>query len=223
MTVWELIKIGKFHEACQKADEEFSANQDILPLRNKVFALLHLRKYEELTELSSELIKIRNGETERDFVYSGIGYWALNEKQKAIEIWKQGESAKYTDAAGGIEIPIILYFAGIKLKDENLKKESLQKLKKLLKSKAAINWPAPIGTYIIDKITKEELLTKVVNIDILRERQLCQAYFVIAIKELDKGNVDGYKQNLTECVNFGVKAYLESMYYIAKGELEVNL
>ena len=220
MDVWELIQNGHFEQACEVADAEFNQTKNIFPLRNKVFALFHLEKYEDAFMLTQQLIEYRKGETSADFLFSGIAKWMLNEKNEAVLLWRRAEQCMYKDAAGGIEVETILYFASINTEDTLLKTESIKKIKKILKSKRSINWPGPLGSYLIGNIDEAALLSYVSNISILKERHLCQAYFVIAINELEKGNVDGYREKLIKSVSNGPPSYLEHMYYLAKGELK---
>ena len=44
MDVWALIQNGYFEQACMKADYEYNESKNILSLRNKVYALFHLKK-----------------------------------------------------------------------------------------------------------------------------------------------------------------------------------
>jgi hypothetical protein len=103
-----------------------------------------------------------------------------------------------------------------------LKINAVKIMKKLLKPKKGAGWPAPLGTYILGDITEESLFSSVVNIPILRERQLCQAHFAQAIKELERGNKAAYLNSLADCVSYGPSSYLEDFYYLAKGELETQ-
>lgn len=180
----------------------------------------YLRRYKEALKLGDRIIEIRGGETDSDFLFSGIALWLLNQKRAAIERWGNTEEAAYKDAAGGVDVQVALYFGAVRTNDNKLKADALKVLKKLLKGKRSPAWPAPIGTYILGEIEREEMFSRVVNIPILRERQLCQAHFVVAVKELEKGNSAGYFIALTDCISYGPPSYLEQFYYLGKGELE---
>lgn len=222
LNVWFLIQEGLFQEACKKADLEYEETKNILSLRNKVYALLHLEKYQEAILLSNKIIELRNGETDSDFVFCGIANWLLGNKSEAVQQWHNGESCKYTDAAGGVELQVILYFAAIRMKDETLQSGVVKTLKKLLKSKRSSNWPGGLGKYILGEITEEAMVANIPNIPILKERQLCQTNFVVAIKELEKGNTSEYKKKLQASIAYGPSSYLEQAFYLAKGELKLS-
>jgi len=216
-SVWTLIEEDRFVEACSVADSE---PNNTLAMRNKTMALFHLGKYQDVVELSEKLILLRNGETDSDFLHLGIAYWALNRTDEAIDIWQQSERCMYKDAAGGIDSQILLYFAGVKIKNEKLRIDASKKIKKLLRSKRSINYPGPLGHYLLDEMSEEELVQYVAQVPILRERQLCQAFFVSAIKSLEFGQIGDYYSGLKKCISFGSKAYLEDTFYLAKIELE---
>ena len=118
-SVWDLIEMEKFQEACVRADSEFQSKGDIFPLRNKVFALLQLDKFDDTIRLSKQIIDLTKGSTDSDFIFCGVAHWLAREPESAIKVWKAGLSAKYTDAAGGVEIPMLLLFAAVKTRDKN--------------------------------------------------------------------------------------------------------
>lgn len=219
MDIWTLIENGHFEQACEKADLEYEQTGNIFPLRNKVYALFHLGKYEECVELTEQLIKLRNGETSVDFLFCGIANWLLDRKRDAVLLWHRGEQSIYKDAAGGMDLEIVLYFSAIKISDNLLKAETIKKIKKLVKSKRAANWPGPLGNYLLGDIADDILLSYVSNIPVLKERHLCQAFFAMAIKCLEQADIEGYKRNLQNSISYGPSSYLEQMYYLAKGEL----
>lgn len=218
--VWELITSNHFEEACIVADEQYHLTKDTTILNNKVFALLQLQKYSDVIELCDMIIAKTNGETDVDFILSGIAFWALDNQSEAIEYWKKGEKAKYADIAGGIDVLILQYFASIKLNDDKLLSTVKKKIKKLLKNKIATNFYGLLGNYLLDEITEIELYSSVTMTNILKERQLCCLDFVIGIKRLETKDFDLYKKKLTDCMSYGVDSYLEYSLYLAKIELD---
>lgn len=220
LDIWGLIQNGDFELAIRKADLEYSQTGNVFPLRNKVYALFHLARFEEAAQLSEQLIEMRKGESQHDFAFSGIANWILGRRNEAVLIWQRSEQSIYKDAAGGIDLQVILYFAAIKIGDDGLRKRAIKGIKKLLKSKRSTNWPGPLGHYILEDTGKDNLLSYVSNIPILKERELCQAYFGVAIKEIEKGELEGYQRSLHDCISYGPSAYLEQFYYLAKHELE---
>ncbi|MGY4538407.1 hypothetical protein ACVW0P_002827 [Mucilaginibacter sp. UYNi724] len=220
LSVWSLIEQNKFEDACELADKEYAETGDLLTLRNKVYALFHLHKYIDAISLSDKLIEYRQGDSETDFHFSGIGNWIIGNERQAVADWEQSKKSLYKDAAGGVGTQVFLYFAGIKLGEEKLRFTAIKSIKNILKAKRAINWPGPIGHYLVSDINENELFSYVSDIPILKERQLCQANFVIAIKLLEGKDNHGYYRKLKDAVAYGTSAYVEKLYYLAKAELE---
>ncbi len=56
MEVWELITADRYEEAIKQADETYQATGCLLSLRNKVYALFHLKRYDECINLSNKKV-----------------------------------------------------------------------------------------------------------------------------------------------------------------------
>lgn len=220
---WSLIQKGEFLQACQAADNEYEKTKNILVLRNKVYAFFLLKRYEQAAKLTQSLISLSDGKTDVDFISCGIANWLMGKRSFAIDVWQKARTCTYKDAAGGIDIEILLYYASLKISDNNLKKERIKHIKRLLKSKKSINWPAPLGKFIIKDTTKDEMFSYVSNVPVLRERNLCQAYFVLAIQALEDKDNNSFKNNLEDSINYGEMTYIEQFYYLAKGEVEAGI
>ena len=223
-----MIEDGEFEQACNQADIEFDLTGNHFQLNNKMIALMHLKKYHEVISLANKLTRLTKESNPNldlsssfEFIYSGIANWLLNNKSEAIKLWLEGQQCVYQDAAGGVIIRLYQYFAAIKTNDEYLKNNGIQGIATLLRKKTSSNWPGPIGFYICGIITESQLLSYISTIPILRERNLCQANFAIAIMKLEVGDIHAYYDKLRDCIKDGPLAYVESIYYMASGELEL--
>ena len=217
-TSWDLIKENNFEEACSQLDDEYERFKSAARLRNKVYALLNLNKFEEAILLCGKIREERNGETDTDYIFSGVAYWLLNKYSEAIEMWRDARKAKYTDAAGGVEVELLLLFGAIKKNDQKLEKDALAALKKKVKAKQADNWPGPLAKYILGDITASCLYENVDEQPALRAKELCQAYFYVALGYLNNDK-SKYAECLEKCIAVGPDAYVIQEYYLAKAEL----
>jgi tetratricopeptide (TPR) repeat protein len=220
--IWDLIKEKDFENACFQADEEYLVSNNILALRNKIYALLNLGRFQNVIELENKIIKLRNGETDSDFIFLAIAFCCLNEFNHAIETLKKGEKAIYTDAAGGFDIILFQYFIGVKTKNETIISRCKKKIKSLLRKRASINFPGNIGRYLLDEISVKDLLSEVADIDTLKERNLCKINFYIGVKALENENTEIYMLQIKECLKYDHKAFLEYSYYLAKFETQYS-
>ena len=217
-TSWDLIEKKQFELACIKAEEEYNATKDEHYLRNKAIALLNLKKYDEVLKLALELIEITDGRSDSDYILAGIAKCLLGNYLDSVDIWQAGLSTQYTDAAGGVAIPSLLYFAAVKLNDINLEKKAIGLLRKKYKSKRVANFPGAIAGYLLGKINEDELLNTYASMKELKTRVLCKSYFYIAVRNLKDGNMLLYFENLKQCILN--QNFLEKEYFLAVGELD---
>lgn len=89
----------------------------------------------------------------------------------------------------------------------------------LVRTKRSMNWPGPMGDFVLNELSSNELDDSILQVPFLKERQSCQANFVKAIKAAECGEMRNYKQFLSKAVSFNPNAYLEPMFYLAQAEL----
>jgi tetratricopeptide (TPR) repeat protein len=221
--VWTEILAGRFDEACSLADQVFSRTGDIFFLRNKVFALLHLGRFDLAAQTCRQIIELnpRNLSSASDYVRLGVSHWSMGLHEEAISDWRSGFDAIYADAAGGLECPLLVFFASEKLGDTVTEKEMLKRLRKRVKKGKIAGWPAPLANYILGDIDEEALFSHVVNIPSLKGRQHCQASFFAAVRS-QRQDCTNRKFYLEDAVAQGMAASLEAEYYLAKKELETS-
>ena len=216
---WSLIERGEFEEACRVADQLYQQSGSEPILANKAIALLNLKKFDQVVQLGKLLIDITNGRREYDFIIAGIANWLMDEKQEAIQYWQEAQSKpRYTDAAGGVEVPLLLYYAGVRLDNTALKADATRKLKKRIRNKQAMNWPGPLAAYVVGELDEHELLLRVSTMPILQDRELCQAYFWIGVQTLD-ADPSHSKESWNKAIDCTPACFLEFEYYLAKDQL----
>lgn len=217
---WELIKENKFVEATLLLEEEFKETKSVLPLRNKRIALMNLSDFESVILLSKRVIELDNGRNDIDFIFLGVAFWLLERPLEAIESWKDGLNTKYTDAAGGIGVPLLLLYASYILNDIILEKDAKSLIKKVCKNKMAQNWPGIIGKFMLEDGNEENLYNAISQTPLLREKELCQAKFFLGVKNLKNGERDKAVSSFWEATEIGTICYQKYEYYLAKYELE---
>lgn len=67
------------------------------------FASTHFRQFMERSTCSTDILP----------KFAGTAMWCAGQRESALEEWKRGQEADYTDAAGGVTIPLHLYFAAV--------------------------------------------------------------------------------------------------------------
>jgi hypothetical protein len=219
MTEWDLIQSGQYEEACRVADLEFHRTSSLLPLRNKVRALLRLGRHSDAAKLCDEIISLSPFTVDADFIFRGVSDWLDGREQDAIAAWHAGEDTQYSDAAGGVEIPLLLLFAAIKRKDPSLRKSTEAMLNKLCKRRRVGNWPGPLAHFVLGKIDERSLLAAMKEPPVLQERQSCQGEFYIGAKRFASGDANGYAEYLARSCSHGPAGLLIHEFYLADAEL----
>jgi lipoprotein NlpI len=143
-------------------------------------------------------------------------HWLLGNHIQAIEIWKNATDTKYTDAAGGVEIPLLLFFASVFCSDGKLKEQSISKLEDYIDN----IWPGPIAAFVLGKISEEELWSKMSQQSILKAKQICQASFYMAIVQYELGNKKGFVKYLQQACGQGTVTLMKHEYFLARNLLD---
>ena len=206
---WELIKQGRFEEAIQRIDEMHAKTHDESPLRNKVLALLLLERYGEAKSLSEWLIVKTNGRLERDFINSGIALWLLGDREHAVAQWQEAQRIKrYTDAAGGLMVPMLLNYGALRLNDAPLAGKSRKRIAECCHDDRAVNWPGPLGRFVLGDLDEHELIALITSQPILHERYMSSACFWIGAAA---SNTDQARSLdlMRKAVEFSPAAYLQ--------------
>lgn len=220
ISTWELIKAGEYEKACDQADLEGQKSKSLLPLRNKIFALLMLRRYADSESLGESIIEISHGSSDSDFIFLGLSRWLLGKHSEAISMWQQSVHTKFTDALGGAEIYLLVWYAAVSLKNRSLAEESNDSLRKLYFPKKPKAWPGPIVGYILKDLSEADLRSQISSQAIVHEKQLCQANFYIGIQRLVDGDLTGFHQAMNEVLNLKPSGLVKAEFYLARSESE---
>lgn len=224
MNTWALVQNDQFEQAIIRSNLDFEEDGSVIHLRNQMFALFHLQRYNEAIILSEKVIKMQEKyPSSWDYIFKGIAYWLSGRRNEAVEAWEFSATCMYRDGAGGLDTLLFLLFASLNNSDAGLEAKVIKSLKKKLKLKSAVNWPGAMGLFLFNAISETQLLQSVSNIPYLKERHLCGAHFAIALKSLKQGDIAGYISELENCISYGPKSYLEQYYYLAKGILNPNI
>jgi len=216
---WELVKQGEYDHAIRAAEEEFRDTGSVPALRHKMFALLQLGLYQDAANLCRDIIKLERGEADADFIFLGVSYWLSGRHEKAVESWRAATDTKYTDAAGGVGLWLLLFFAANKLNISLLKQESEQKLDALCKDVAIGNWPGPIARYVLGQISDTDLLGATSEQPILKSKQICQAEFYIGVRAMADNEDSAHATHMSAATLQGASCLVKPEFYLAEAEL----
>ena len=210
---YDLMLERKFKEVNDLANSAYLVSGDENDLRVRANTYMFLKDYKKALADYLKIIQITKPENKFDgnYIDAGIAYWLLGCKDEAVLAWKDGlKFIKYTSNI--VNVPAVLFFASVYLKDMKLLNLANSYLKKRWKNRV------PTAGFLLGEMTKDELLGSVTKQPILRERELCKVYFYIASNCLQKNDFDGYKNYLKECIAVEGR-FLEFEYHLAVGEL----
>lgn len=163
--------------------------------------------------------------------YPGDGYrqkiatvqWISGDHDAALRSWRalvddfSAGQIKYTDGSGGLHNGCFLWFAAISVASSEDTAVATQFMEELLFNPRSKNWPGPIAAFIIDQIDWPTFMSHVSDVDILQQRQLCQAAFYAAVKA--QGDKDGAQNgDLFNRAIHDRRAQIECEYHLAQYE-----
>ncbi|HEX3654801.1 MAG TPA: hypothetical protein VHV55_03295 [Pirellulales bacterium] len=243
---WELVQSKQYEAAVSEYSRLYQETGTKLDLHNRGLAYLLVKNYE--AGLADFQHSIRSGDPRHrsgfEYTYAGIAFWCTNRTNEAVSMWRAGLSAPYTDAAGGVEIPALLLYAGCRLKDQALRKEAMQLLKKLwskhlrrqkkkqdrsgpthndLVHPGLVAWPGAIVPFLLGEIDQAQLrlLVEHAGNEILKQRWQCAADFYVGLRAACEGDLPGFRDNMKSCAE-RQRCELEHESYLARWEVDAG-
>ena len=105
---------GRYEEAADRYTHQLGNRLDAPTLRNRALAYLMLDRFAAALE-GYQMARELDGEqyeNSSDCYSVGICHWWMGHADLAVAEWRRAVHAPYTDAAGGVETPALLLYAG---------------------------------------------------------------------------------------------------------------
>lgn len=126
---------------------------------------------------------------------AGTASWCLRDYENAVTQWRNGLACGYTDAGGGITLPLLLFFASVVRTDSLSQKESRELLSRRLRSSYAGNWPGPLAEFVLGRIGDAEAISKYPRQDASDDIiSRWRTNFYAAVLSFERGDVARYKE-----------------------------
>lgn len=224
MDPWQLVKDGRFAEAVDAYTTALADAPTLFNYRNRATAYLNLGEFDLARADFEAAEEVSEYPGDCNLQSIGVAHWLAGRVSDAVAHWKlavqllDNQKLKYTDAAGGVESPCLLWFAGARSSDTELLNLAQSSLKNALKSGRATCFPAAIGQLLLRRTDAQSARKTVSSVPIRRERDLCKLEFYIAAQALHDGRPAAYINGLRECVKL-TAALLENELYLARHEL----
>lgn len=240
---WQALELSRYEEAIQLFTQGYAQSQAISLLSGRSLTYLAAnRPRQALADLEEVVARTeKRFASDSNFAFLGICHWYLARPDFAIAQWQAGLNAPYVDAAGGVLLPTILYYAGIRLGDGKLEKEAQrllrahwQKFVRRIKRRKdptqrtsrnfadpdLSGWPGAVVPFLLGQGDSAWLLHQArnANSETLSLRHECQAQFAIAVDALRSGNHDLFAASMAACAH-NPKGSLQAEQYIARWEV----
>jgi hypothetical protein len=216
----ELLEQGDFAKSLEISRELYKLHPTSGFRMNIGAAQLCLRDYEGAFDTFTAELNETPRQSDYHYIRLGVCSWCKDERQLAVETWRQGLSCKYTDAAGGMEIPLLFVFAGIRLGNEPLIREGTLRISEKLEGRYAANWPAPIGRYLLGQASETEVVALIETFSpALQARRVPQFDFYRAVTVLQQGCSSEYWDRIRGLVN-AIPLRVSTEWLLARHELD---
>ena len=216
---WNSIKVGRFEEACARADVEYEARPSLLPLRNKVMAFLLMGRMDEVIELEARIFKESGGIIDGDFLFAGVARWYKSEFEAAIKTWEGARTCRYTDAGGGVVRPTLVYYGCLRTGDAEAARRAMRELERMRDRIRPHVWPGPVLSFILGD-DPEPAFERYFNRNAtVRTREECQAHFYRAVKHLQLNQPADAAVEFDRCAAFGPEVSFKPEYFLGRWEV----
>ena len=217
MSTYDLIVNEKWDEAIEMASLEYEKTKSIGKLMNLFPALIVKEKFNNCLRVVEEVWRVSGKDSESEFEWAAIANVGLGNIDLAIELLEDSRNCKYSDPTGGVEIESLIYALSVLTNNNEKKLKSSKNIEKLLiKNRNAGIWPGPIGGYLLDDIEFTTVISLLSDIESLRKKESCQAYFYKGIKELENGSRMKCLETLNECMKFTPQSFFIPEYHLSK-------
>jgi hypothetical protein len=223
---WKHIESGQYQQAVRSFTYCLRRHKSGPNYANRGIAYLNLGQYDKALADFRTADEVHPSRTDGYLQTMGIAQWLAGRESEATTTWHalviahERGKIQYSDGAGGVESPSLLWFAAVRLG----RSELLKAARHLLKAKASSknwrcqSWPAPIAKFLLGRIKEDRLRSQVADVPpLLRARQLCQAEFYIGVRRLQQGDYAGARKAFRTAAKL-TEATLADEYYLALHE-----
>jgi tetratricopeptide (TPR) repeat protein len=209
-----LMLQGKFQEALSAFRSDM-VSPSAFDNGNLALILLNTNEPREAIPLLEEAAS-DNSDAAGSWAILGTAYWVIGEVEKAEQAWQRGSDCKYVDL-GGIQIPSLLYYFGVKTSQPKVASRWQKMLQKAAAS-STDSFSSALARYILGESDSRAILkaAKYKNAD-TQTRQECRVFFWTGLrKSLD---APAEPAEFRKCVALTGPAILEIERYLALYEL----
>jgi hypothetical protein len=214
---WTLLRQGRTELGIRLMRESFDAEATPSTAMELGNAYLFVRDYQAAWEHFDEFNRSGHSSADVFLAMAGTAQWCMNLANDAVATWHVGVSAEYTDLAGGITTPLLLYFASSVQSDQfsGMREEILELLRSRVQSRFAKRWPGPIAEYSVGHIDETALQARWES-----EGDAGSAFyrwwssFYIGLRELEAGRTREWSAVLRNMLDMSNPEWSNERYFL---------
>jgi len=224
MDTWETFMSKPSIECIDLFENEYKKSGDLPTLRNHNMVLMDIGEWQKAKSNYAKIIDEDEYSHDSDYIMFGMTEWFLGNISSAIDFWRRSLNTQYAACPGAPDTPLLLWYAGQRLGDTKLIKESLKKLKRYWKVKdyrAFSGWmgTVAIAGFLMDKVPVNVFLYEWEDKEkgAIEDRRFCRANFWVGMKKLE-GSAEKAVEHFKTAFSKNKIAILEYEYFLAKWE-----
>ena len=212
MEAWQLLRHNQPVEALEVMRATFNADRASPSVAIELGAIyMWLQEWESAWKHFCDFRTACKQSMDIVYVLAGTARWCARDHTSAIQEWNDGRTAAYTDGAGGVRIPLHLYFAAVCHPDSIDESDAIDLLKNRLNSLRGHQWPSHLARLVLNEVSYDEALAAGLQAsehlegDRLRQFQefeTLRVRFWNGVKKRASGNEIGFLEEMDQCGAF---------------------
>src|SRR5947209_1450522 len=110
---WKLLRAGRDEGALDALRDAFTREETPSHITELGIAHLWVRDYTTASAHFGGVISKYPKHAAIFYGMAGVAQWCLNDRRTAVAQWRAGLHCDFADGAGGITIPLLLFFASV--------------------------------------------------------------------------------------------------------------
>ena len=213
---WNLLRAGEIESGLRQMRFDWKSNPTPSHSMSLGIGYLWTRQYEAAWKHFSAAIDEYPNKMASFYGMAGTTKWCLDQPSEAVRQWTVGLDSQFTDAAGGVQLPLLLLYASI----ISSKLYSTEDAKILLNSKLggsrSPKWPGPLAKYVLGQINNE------VAIGLCSEAhqgksKLCHwiVNFYSGALDLSEGRTELFQEKMQSTIEAPLKEPFDNRFFLS--------
>jgi tetratricopeptide (TPR) repeat protein len=186
---WDLLRVGKNDEALVQMRDTYAKDRSASAAMELGVAYLWVGAYQEARQHFDGFIQAYPRHADIIYGMAGVARWCLKDRAGAAEMWHAGLRCKFADAAGGVGLPLLLFFASVAAPEILAMDHAEKLLSERMNDPRTRNWPGALARFVLGQIDEGRLRSECLdkNESETTMRHL-QADFYVAVLQRARGN-----------------------------------